>query len=180
MIIATARLQLRPPRPDDAVALAALIGPKVSAFTATWPYPYTEAMAREKLAAVIAENTQGRGFYRAMTHRSDDTMIGWLAMGLSGDALRTGVLSYWVGEAFHGRGYLSEALPPFLQAAAARLALARVAAGARPDNAASIAAMRRIGMQKTHEGMHFVPSRNRDELCVFYALDCSKAFSPSR
>jgi RimJ/RimL family protein N-acetyltransferase len=179
-VIETPRLRLRPPRLDDATTLIALITPKISAFTATWPYPYSADMAREKLTIVLAANAQDTSFYRAITRREDDSMIGWLAMGLSTDALRTGVLSYWVGETFHGQGYLSEALPPFARAATDRLDLARITAGARPDNAASIAAMRRLGMHKTGEGMHFVPARSREELCVFYALDCSSAFSPSR
>lgn len=179
-MIETARLRLRPPRPDDAGSLAALISPKVSAFTATWPYPYSAAMARDRLAAATAAQAQGSGFYRAVALQGDDAMIGWLAIGMADDPLRTGVLSYWIGEAFHGQGYLGEALPPFVQAAADSLGLARITAGARPDNAASIAALQRLGMHKTGEGLHFVPSRNREELCVFYALDCSKAASPSR
>lgn len=180
-LIETPRLRLRLPRLDDAATLAALITPKISAFTATWPYPYSSGQAQDRLATVVAANAQQTGFFRAMTHRTDDVMIGWLAVGLADDSIHTGILSYWIGEDFQGRGYLGEALPGFVRAAADALSLARITAGARPDNAASIAAMQRLGMRKTGEGMHFVPARNREELCVFYALTVgSNAASPSR
>ncbi len=182
-----ARLQLRPPRPGDAATLAALITPLISSFTATWPYPYSVAMAARRIAEAVAAHETRMGCYRVLTlPGGDDRMIGWLAMGLSESALPTGTLSYWLGEAYHRQGYLTEALPAFVADAIAALGLKRIIAGARPDNAASIAALVRLGMHKIGEGPHYVPARQRDEICVFYARDigalddASSAFRPSR
>ncbi|MBP7670053.1 MAG: GNAT family N-acetyltransferase [Ferrovibrio sp.] len=178
----TVRLRLRPPRLEDAATLSALITPLISGFTATWPHPYSVAMAERRIHEALAAHDKAMGCYRVLTLQGgDDRMIGWLAMGLSETALPTGTLSYWLGEAHHRQGYLTEALPVFVGEAVAALGLTRIIAGARPDNAASIAALVRLGMHKIGEGPHYVPARQRDEICVFYALDdASKAFSPSR
>jgi len=179
--IETTRLLLRPPELGDAAALSAQITPMISGFTATWPYPYDQARAQARLVEIIKANGDSTGFFRAITLKGEAGLIGWLAMGLGAGAIRTGTLSYWLGEAFHRQGYISEALPPFVQGATAALGLGRILAGARPDNTASIKALERLGMAKTGEGMHFVPARNREELCVFYELSpASKVARPSR
>ncbi|HLT77926.1 MAG TPA: GNAT family N-acetyltransferase [Ferrovibrio sp.] len=170
--IDTARLHLRPPRSDDAAALAALMTEDVSSWMASWPHPCSEDMARQRIADAEAAMREGRGAFCVMTQR-DGTVMGWLGILLSRETPRTGSLTYWLGNAFHRRGYIGEALPPFLQAATAALRLDRLEAGAQPDNAASIAVLRRIGMTFVEERMDFVPARNREEPTAFYALSCS-------
>ena len=44
-MIETPRLRLRPPRPEDAPAGAALMTPGVSRWLARWPVPFTPEMA---------------------------------------------------------------------------------------------------------------------------------------
>ena len=158
-----------------------LITPVISRWTANWRHPFTSAMAEERIAATLADNVAGLGFNRVLLDKGDDCLIGWFRVTLTSDNPRTGSLGYWLIDAVHGRGYLTEALPVFVQAAVVALKLERLEAGAQPGNAASIAALKRLGMQFTDERMHFVPAREREERTAFYALTVgSSAFSPSR
>lgn len=180
-LLETARLRLRPLQPDDAVLLPDLVTPAVSALTANWRHPFTPAMAQERVAQVLADNAAGQGFNRLMERHIDDMPMGWLRVTLSAGEMRTGSLGYWLNDAFHGQGYITEALPVFVRAAIEALKLERLEAGAQPENAASIAALMRLGLHFTEARMHFVPARERAELTNFYALTVgNSAFRPSR
>ena len=180
--IETPRLALRPPQPGDAAVLAALMTPEVSRWVATWPHPFSEAMAAERIAEAEAAVREGRGFHRLIALREDGAVMGWLGIALIHEAPRTGSLGYWLGTAFHGRGYIGQALPVFVSAAAEALRLERLEAGVQPANAASLAALKRIGMTFVEERMHFVPARRREEQTAFYALSFrpASAANPSR
>jgi RimJ/RimL family protein N-acetyltransferase len=45
-----------------------------------------------------------------------------------------------------------------------------IEAGAQPENAASIAILRKLGMQCTGMRRDYAPVRNRDETCVYFEL----------
>lgn len=169
-LIETARLCLRPVRAEDAGALPALITPMISQWTASWCYPFTTAMAEERVAATLADNAAGTGFNRVLTEAADAQMIGWFRVTRDAQTPRAGSLGYWLAESVHGRGYLTEALPVFVQAAIAALKLERLEAGAQPANTASIAALTRLGMAFIEQRPHYVPARGREEPTNFYAL----------
>ncbi|WP_298724256.1 GNAT family N-acetyltransferase [uncultured Ferrovibrio sp.] len=180
MIVSTARLLLRPPVPGDAAVLSRLMTKEVSHRTASWPYPLSEAAAEAKLREVIAAERAHRSFARLITQREDGTPMGWLVVALVNDAPRTGSLGYWLGTAFHRQGYLSEALMPFVQAAISALQIERLEAGVQATNAASVALLKKLGMQFIGRQMHYVPAREREEAADFYAMDCHSAVNPSR
>jgi RimJ/RimL family protein N-acetyltransferase len=167
----TGRLRLRPVRADDAAILPALVTAKVGAMTANWAYPFTPAMARQRVAEAIAANAEGRVFNRLVEQRDDGAPMGWLGVVRSSADPQTGSLGYWLNDAYHGKGFLTEALRAFMPAAVAALGLRRLAAGARPDNAASIAALERLGMRFVEQKLHYVPARDAEELTSFYAMD---------
>lgn len=178
-VIETARLRLRPLRPEDAAILPALVTEKVSALTANWLYPFTPEMAEERVAKTIAANDAGTFYNRIIENRNDSRPMGWIGIALINPVTRTGSLGYWLSDDFHGHGYITEALRPFVQAAIDALQLEEVEAGAQHRNSASIAALLRLGMTYTGDRMIFVPSRQRESLTAFYRLDMS-AFRPSR
>ena len=169
-VIATPRLALRLPQPGDAAAIAALMTAEVSRWVASWPHPFSTAMALERIIQAEKAMQEGRSFYRLMTSREDGVVMGWLGIALVRDEPRTGSLGYWLGTAFHGHGYIGEALPPFIDTAKSALRLERLEAGVQPANAASLAALKRIGMTFVEERMHWVPARRREEQTAFYAL----------
>lgn len=170
MIIETARLRLRPVRRDDAVLLPALVTPTIGAMTASWTHPFTPAMAEQRVADTLLANTAGLQFNRLLLLRGEDTPIGWLGVARRSDEVESGMLGYWLNDAWHGQGYLTEALQAFVPAAIAALNLRMLEAGARPDNAASIAALQRLGMRFTEQRPHYVPARDCEEPTNFYAL----------
>ena len=180
--IETSRLLLRVPQPDDAAAVAALMTADVSRWLASWPHPFSETMARQRMTDAGAAMREGRGFFRLIAARGDGAALGWLSIVVVDKTPRTGSLGYWLGTAFHGQGYIGEALPPFVQAAMQALHLERLEAGVQPDNATSVSVLRRIGMSFVEERMHFVPARSRDERTAFYALSFrpASAANPSR
>lgn len=167
--IETPRLLLRAPVPADAAVIARLMTADVSRWLANWPHPFSEAMARERIAEADAATREGQGLFRLITRR-DGTVMGWLGIVLTGETQRCGSLGYWLGTAYHRQGYIGEALPFFVSAARDALRLERLEAGVQPDNAASVAALQRIGMTFVAERMHLVPARRREERTAFYAV----------
>jgi ribosomal-protein-alanine N-acetyltransferase len=178
-VLETARVRLRPLRVADAPAVSAMMTPNVSRWVATWPSPFSVEAATERLARAIASNEAGTAFSRIAERKSDNAAMGWLGIAVIDEAAQIGSMGYWLGEAYHGQGYLSEILRPFVSGAITALRLKYLDAGAQVDNRASLAALRRLGMQFVEERMDQTPIRPDPELVAFYRLDCS-AFSPSR
>src|SRR5205823_1050399 len=102
-VLETERLVLRAPRLEDAKAVAALAADRrIAENTARIPHPYHLADAQSFIAAV---NGSGEETCFLIT-RPDGTVMG--ACGLSGaDGPELG---YWLGAAFWGRGYATEAV----------------------------------------------------------------------
>ena len=65
---------------------------------------------------------------------------------------------------------MTEAAAATVSAAFERLDLDVIEACAQPENAASFAIMRRLGMVRAGERAVFAPARDCEELCVFYEL----------
>ena len=177
--VETARLRLRPLRLEDASVVSTLMTPNVSRWVATWPSPFSIEAATERLGRAIAGNEAGTAFSRVAERKSDGAFMGWLGIAVMDEEKRIGSMGYWLGEPFHGQGYLTEALPHFVAGAIAALRLNHLDAGAQVDNVASRAALERIGMRFVEERMDQTPIRPDPERCAFYRLDCM-AFSPSR
>ena len=81
--------------------------------------------------------------------REDDEVLG--AIELSQIVLgpfRSAYLGYFVGEPYARQGYMTEALGHAIREAFTRLRLHRVEANIQPDNAASIALVKRLGFAK--------------------------------
>lgn len=58
------------------------------------------------------------------------------------------MLGYWLGVAHTGRGYMTEGLALAVRHAFSDLGLHRVEANIRPENAASLALIRRLGFRE--------------------------------
>ncbi len=144
--IETQRLVLRPMVAADAVAVAALANDAdIARMLATVPHPFTADHALEWIG-----NNRWRGApgFRWAVQSKDDPVIGMVAMG--GDPVNT---AYWLGRDHWGQGYATEAMAAFLRDLMPRLGLAEVTADAFVDNPASQAVLRKLGFQKTGEGL---------------------------
>lgn len=164
--IRTARLTLRPAVPADAAPLAALMTPAISARLASWPIPWTASQMRARIA-----EWRAIGLSCTVRRTEDAALVGWVhALRKRSDAGRA-TMGWWCAEPHQGRGYIREAAAALLPVAFDRLGVTVVEAGAQPDNLASFAVMRALGMRLAGERMDLAPARGREERVVFHEID---------
>lgn len=143
----TARLVLRPMVPGDGRRVRELAGDRAIAdTTAMIPHPYPKGGAEHWIATQPPDWAVGRGVTFAVVLRSEDLLVG--AMGLVIDRAReAGVLGYWIGKPYWGRGYATEAAAAVLDLAFGPLGLHRVEATHLTRNPASGRVMEKLGMR---------------------------------
>jgi ribosomal-protein-alanine N-acetyltransferase len=166
----TARLHLRCVVAHDAAATSALMTPAVSRWVAYWPVPFTADMARSRIEAARRLAYAGDALPFGVIEKASGAFIGWVMLDRDRRDRRRGVFGYWLGEKFHGNGYMRELAGVVIEAGFRLLDLDVIEAGAQPGNAASFAVMRGCAMTPAREGMVYAPARKRDEFCQFYEI----------
>jgi RimJ/RimL family protein N-acetyltransferase len=169
----TLRLRLRPISNEDAGPTAALITYGVSRWTATWPTQVSTQEVLQRIADVHDGEVRGTTFARAIERLSDGALMGWINARKQSAEGRVATVGYWIGEQFHGQGYMTEAATAFVPLAWSALDVDVIEAGAQPENAASISILKRLGMHHVGDREELAPVRNRVERCAWYALDRS-------
>jgi ribosomal-protein-alanine N-acetyltransferase len=152
----------------DAAALAEMMSESVSRRLAAWPVPYTREMALDRIAGTREAAMRGRSLPLVIERRADAAVAGWISVSLAPGEERTALLTYWLGERFHGQGLMREAAPVVLAEAFRRLDILRVRAAVQPDNAPSLAVVRRLGMTELGPGRIWCPARGREEDCLWF------------
>lgn len=166
----TARLRLRPLTESDAPALAALLDDwEVVKHTANIPHPYGEADGLAFVRQMEDKRHAGQGAALAMERSLDGAVIGVIGFGLEADSAPE--LGWWVGRAFWGQGYATEAARRLLRHLFADLGYASVRASAHPDNAASRAVMDRLGMAVIRHDSIALPARGQSVVMPVYGLE---------
>ena len=168
--IETDSLRLRCVRQGDAPATSRLMTAAVSQWLASWPVPFTMSMSVERIARAREASFGRRAAPFVAERRTDGAFLGWISVNRAADDPTRGIFAYWLGEVFHGRGYMREAGPAVLAAAFDYLDIDVIEAAAKPENAASFAVMRRCGMVPAGDRMVFAVSRNRHEFCLVYEI----------
>jgi len=139
----TPRLQLRPYREADVAELLPLIGTReVAATTLRIAHPYTEQDARAFLA--LAQEP-GR-LWLAITLRSDRRQIGGIGLRID-EPHQHAELGYWLGVAYWGNGYATEAAREMLRYGFADLHLHRIFASHFKHNPSSGNVLKKLGMR---------------------------------
>ena len=142
----------------------------ISRWTGSWRPRNTPAEVQARIDRHLAAESEGRGVMRAIERSADGTLMGWIGVDRLEDRPGRGVLGYWLGEAFWGQGYAGEAAAAMLAAAWDLLDLDVVEAGAQPANAASIAILRRLGMDAIGERSHLASARRTEEVCAYFEI----------
>jgi RimJ/RimL family protein N-acetyltransferase len=177
----TPRLILRPFTLADALRVEELVSDaRVALTTARIPHPYPEGGA----VAWIEENAE---FERRNTIISlaitlagtrtpdrelDPTDTGHL-IGSVCLVMRPGKtpdLGYWLGHAWWGKGFMTEAANAVLKYAFTRLDLDEVVASHGVLNPASGRVLQKLGMTHTHDSNEFFPVRGQNVELAHYAL----------
>jgi ribosomal-protein-alanine N-acetyltransferase len=146
----TDRLTLRPSTVSDIPALIPLIGAReVAATTLRIPFPYTEADARDFIAATEEDLSTGNELRLAIILRESDSLCGGVGLRIEAEHRRA-ELGYWIGVPYWGKGYATEAARAMVKHGFDSLGLHRIFAGHVAGNLASARVLKKIGM--LHEG----------------------------
>jgi ribosomal-protein-alanine N-acetyltransferase len=118
------------------------------------------------LRAARQEARAGRALPFAVTY--DGSFVGQVSVStIVRGAFDSASVGYWVDERVAGRGVTSTALALVLDHCFREVGLHRVEADVRPENAASLAVVRRMGLRE--EGLHrrflYIDGAWRDHLC---------------
>jgi RimJ/RimL family protein N-acetyltransferase len=147
-VLVTSRLTLRPPALPDAEDIAlALNNWNVARMLAQVPFPYWPADAEDWIAG-----KPGGLVYTI--HR--ERLIGIVTIEGGGAELRLG---YWLGEPWHGRGFMTEAARALLSHAFATPGVKAVSSSVFADNPASLHVQEKLGFVVT--GARQIWSRSR-------------------
>jgi len=142
----TARLKLRPYSQADIAELVPLIGAReVAATTLRIPHPYTEQDARDFLGLV----REPARIWLAITLRNDGCQIGGVGSYVD-QQHQHAELGDWLGAAYWGKGYATEAAREMLRYGFEDLQLHRIFASHFKHNPASGRILVKLGMR--HEG----------------------------
>jgi ribosomal-protein-alanine N-acetyltransferase len=154
---------------EDADALCELLTPEISRWMASWPFPFTAAMARSRIDAA-----RSSGLNRGAMHcviECEKKIIGSIEVDRSRHIPTVGELGFWIGEKYQGFGYAREAAGAMVAAAFPFLDVAVIEAGAQPANRSSFAVMQTLGMRYAGQRLVYAAARERNEVCHFYAIE---------
>lgn len=143
-VIDCSTFRLRPWRADDRASLLLHADNWAVARTLRdlFPHPYTEADADAWLSFAAADPAP-EGIYAIEV---DDRAVGCLALERGRDVERlTAEIGYWLGEAYWGRGIVSEAVARVTELAFAEPDLVRIFAPVFGGNARSMRVLERNG-----------------------------------
>lgn len=169
-VLETARLRLRPYRPEDAPAMFALYSdPRVMRY---WSFPpWVEvAQASAYLEHARAGMDSGEIFPWAIADRESDVLIGALTLFSLHVAQLRAEVGYSLSPDHQGRGLAAEALRCALGHAFDQLGLVRVEADIDPRNSPSCRLVETLGFVR--EGLLRKRWRVNGEVCdtAFYGL----------
>ncbi|MBL8154262.1 MAG: GNAT family N-acetyltransferase [Anaerolineae bacterium] len=149
-ILESERLRLRSLLLEDAPLIYEYMrDSEIAANTLNIPYPYPEGAAEEWIQAANEANRDGKGFTFALVLKASHTFIGSIGLGVEHIHQRAEV-GYWIGKAYWGQGYVTEAVRRLIAFGFDDLKLNRIHARYFDRNPASGRVMQKAGM--TYEG----------------------------
>jgi RimJ/RimL family protein N-acetyltransferase len=165
-VLETERLILRAPRFEDAEAIATLVNDRrIAENTLRIPHPYALADAR---AFLTAANT-GDGEIVFLICARDAAILG--CCGIAKLDGQTPEIGYWLGVAFWGKGYATEAARAVIDHAFGELGYDTLLAGARVSNPASRRVLQKCGFQWTGVGLYRIRALASSAPCDRFRLD---------
>ncbi len=145
----TARLALRPLKPDDAPTIARLAGQReIADTTLSIPHPYSVEQAQEWIATHGGPQNPTKQMGFGITTRADGQLIG--AVGLREiDAQHCHAeMGFWIGVDWWGDGYATEAAKAVVRYGFAELRLNRIYSHHMVRNPASGRVLEKIGLKR--------------------------------
>lgn len=141
----TARLILRPTRPDDAPCFALGVSDfAVARWLTPMPFPFTLAMASDWLRAAPAGTNEKTMFIIDLPGR-----------GLIGSIALADELGFWIARPHWGKGYATEAARAVIDWHFATSTGSHISASAQHDNSVSLRVKSRLGFEPIGHEMRF-------------------------
>jgi [ribosomal protein S5]-alanine N-acetyltransferase len=139
------RVELHQPRGGDRAAWCELIRASRRLFSGR----VSTAATGSAFAAYLARAEDPSAAYRLIWRREDGALLGAINLSeIVRSKFQSGYLGYYIGAAYAGHGYMTEALQLMLAIAFRRLRLHRVEANIQPGNRASIRLVKRAGFRR--------------------------------
>lgn len=160
LTLETARLFLRWPTVEDVARLTDLAGNRViSDMTGIIPHPYSQDLAARYVGDARQWNSDGSKLKLAIVERREpELLVGMIGLRLTGPGEAS--LGYWLGQAYWGRGYATEAAHGLVDLAFMFTQLRQLTAAVRVINPASRRVLERCGFQPTGSDFLSLPAWN--------------------
>ncbi len=115
-----------------------------------WPSDeLTKLGFRRRIRRYQREMRDGTGYPYFILAREGDVLLGGLTLSqVQRGVTQSASLGYWMGEAYAGRGYMTDAVRTVLRFAFHNLHLHRVEAACLPHNTASIRLLEKVGFRR--------------------------------
>jgi RimJ/RimL family protein N-acetyltransferase len=164
-VLETERLVLRAPHLEDVKAVATLANDRrIAEMTTRIPHPYSLADAAAFVSAV-GENDGAATFAITLDGKR---LIGFCGVEPRRDGPELG---YWLGVAYWGHGYATEAARAVIDHAFTTLGCERLVSGARVSNPASRRVLEKCGFQWTGVGLYRIRAINSSAPIDRFRLD---------
>jgi RimJ/RimL family protein N-acetyltransferase len=155
--IMTARLLLRPLKPDDAPEIARLAGDwDIARMTALIPHPYTRADAQAFIASATGDT---------YAIERDGIVVGCCGARLVSGAYEIG---YWIGKPCWGDGIATEAARALVDHLRAREPGCAIAISHMAENEASARVIQKLGFHPTGEKRTYYVARASEVRSLTY------------
>ena len=150
VVLETRRLRLREMTDADFPAVASMLrDPEVQRVFAA---PFSDAEVASWMARQMERYVnEGYGYWLAESRETGEVIAQAGVLPVEVEGVREVALGYIVGAAHRGRGYATEAARSCLDYAHRTLKRARVVTLIRPENAASLAVARKLGLERESE-----------------------------
>ncbi|MFQ5953903.1 MAG: bifunctional GNAT family N-acetyltransferase/(deoxy)nucleoside triphosphate pyrophosphohydrolase [Kiloniellales bacterium] len=168
--IESERLLLRPFEVGDATDVRRLAGDwEVARLLPNVPYPYGKDAAVDWINHTRRGLAAGSEVTLAVTWRDGGGLLGAVGLTLSLHG-RSAELGYWIGRAYWGQGFATEAAAAILSYAFEGLGLKRVSATTLAHNKASVRVLEKLGMRFERKGSRDYRARGGVRPVAIYAI----------
>ena len=173
-MITTERLLLRQFQKSDAETVTKLCNNyKIYKNTLYLPFPYTSADALAWMENHVENFNANKSYEFAITDSVSGELYGAIALS-NNQKFNNGEIAYWIGEAFWGNGYATEASRAILQFAFEKKKYHKVFARYFESNPASGRVLQKLHMNKEGLFVDHVWKENRYEDLIYYGIINSK------
>ena len=147
VVAAGQRVVLRGPAEADRVAFLEVLEPSRN-FHREWE-PRLSLSFSDRFDHMLEVNRGGSSLKLLVCRNSDDAILGMMNVNnIIRGVGQMASLGYWIGAPYARQGYMQEALALVVRHAFGAMALHRLEANIRPENAASLTLVRRAGFKR--------------------------------